>query len=203
MKKSFFLLLIVVTGFTLTAQPRLTGLTPEEILEFAPTIADKTIDELTIAERLTIAGAISVEKQKKSYVHHAGMASFILPGAGQFLTGNILPGVAHLAVETAIIGGTLTGLYFLLPEDLKQWDLTKEERKDIAHSYMTPDRIGEILPAMGVAVGGLVLSIINSILAANGAADSAQTNIDSGAVTFEPYVNVGNMLGLGFKLKWH
>ena len=124
--------MIVVTGFTLTAQPRMTGLTPEDIMSAVPSIADKTIDELTITERLAIAAQISVENQKSAYVHRTAMASFVFPGIGQLKTGEILPGVIHLTAETAIIGGTLAGLYFLLPDDLKQFDLDREERRDLA-----------------------------------------------------------------------
>ena len=142
MKKLILVLLIAVTGFTLTAQPFKRGTTPEEILKLVPGIGEKTIEELTIAEQLAIAGEMSIQMQENRYVHHAAMASFLIPGAGQFMTGDTLRGAAHLAGEAVIIGGVITGLYFLLPEDLLDWDLTKEERRDLMESYHTPDRIG-------------------------------------------------------------
>ena len=94
----------------------------------------------------------------------------------------------------------MTGLYFLLPSDLKQWDLTHKERADLFRSYMNPDKIGEILPAMGVAAGGVVLSLLNSVFASHDAAVKARSNIDSGKVIFEPLV-MGMMPGLGFRVR--
>ncbi len=202
MKKIFFLAIAVLTGFTLGAQPHQRGLSAEDILEAVPSIADKTMEQLTISEHLAVAAQISLENQKNAYVHRAAMASFVLPGLGQLKTGEVLPGVLHLSAEAVIIGGTLTGLYFLVPADLQQWNLTREERHNLMRTYMTPERIGEILPAAGVAAGGFVLSVVNSIIASNGAADHAQTNIDSGDVTFEPYVNLGSIIGIGGRLRW-
>lgn len=203
MKKLLLVLLIAVTGFTLTAEPHKRGLTPEEILDLMPAIADKAIDELTISERLAIAGEISIAKQENRYVFRAAVASFLIPGTGQFMTGDPLGGAAHLFGEAAIIGGVITGLYFLLPDDLMEGDLTRDERKEICHSYMTPDRIGEILPAISIVAGGVLLSVINSVMASHGAADNALENIESGAVTFKPYLNVGKTLGLGIRMNWY
>lgn len=203
MKKIILLLLIAVTGFTLSAEPHKRGTTPEEILGIFPGIGEKTIDELTISERLAISEVISIEKQGNAYVHRAALASFLIPGTGQFMTGDPLAGAAHLAGEAAIIGGVITGLYFLLPEDLKDGSLTRDQRHDLYQSYMTHDSIGEILPAMGVVAGGVLLSVINSVMASHGAAENALENIESGAVTFKPYINIGRTLGLGIRMDWH
>ncbi len=202
MKRLFLVLLITVTGFTLFAQPHQRGTTQKDILDLMPGIADKTINELTIAERLAISREISVQMQQKMYVSHAAIASFIIPGAGQFMTGDPLTGTLHLAGEAAIIGGVITGLYFLLPNELLAGDLTPEARHTLLESYHTPDKIGEILPAMGVVTGGVILSVINSMLASHGAAENALANIESGDVTFKPYVNVGRTLGLGLRMNW-
>ncbi len=202
MQKIILILLIVLTGFSLSAEPHKMGVTPEEILNRFPGIGEKTMSELTIEERLLIDAEISIDRQENMYVRHAAVASFLIPGAGQFMTGDTLGGVAHLAGEAAIIGGVITGLYFLLPEDLKDGNLTKEERHDLYESYMTPNNIDEILPAMGVMAGGVLLSVFNSVMASHGAAENALENIESGVVTFKPYVNIGRTLGLGLRMNW-
>ena len=199
MKKIILLVMTAVTAFTLIAEPRKSGITPEDIIAAVPSIAEKTIDELTISEHIAIAAEISVEMQKSSYIYRAAMSSFTIPGIGQFKTGETLPGILHLTAQVAITGGTIAGLYFLLPEDLKQFDLTKEERHDLFRSYMTSERIGLILPAAGVAAGGFILSTVNSVIASKSAAKSAQANIDSGKITFKPYLTAGSMFGFGMK----
>jgi len=196
MQKIILVLLITVIGFSLSA------VTPEEILNRFPGIGEKTMSELTIEERLLIDAEISIERQENMYVRHAAVASFLIPGTGQFMTGDALGGVVHLAGEAAIIGGVITGLYFLLPEDLKDGSLTREERQDLKRSYMTPDNIDEILPAMGVMAGGVLLSVFNSVLASHGAAENALENIESGSVSFKPYVNIGRTMGLGLRMYW-
>lgn len=198
MKKIFLVLLIAVTGFTLSAEPHRRGITPEEILDLFPGIGEKTVSQLTIDERLNIAGELSVQMQESMYVRHASISSFLIPGAGQFMTGDPVSGTIHMASEAAIIGGVITGLYFLLPEDLKDSSLTRDERHDLFKSY---DR-DELLPAMGVVAGGVLLSLFNSITASRGAAENALENIETGAVIFKPYVNIGNTLGLGFRMHW-
>jgi hypothetical protein len=202
MKKIFLVLLIAVIGFTLSAMPHERGNTQDDILDILPEIGDKTIDELTISERLSISEILSVQMQKNMYVRHAAKSSFIIPGLGQFMTGDPLAGTLHLVGEAAIIGGVITGLYFLLPDELLDGSLTKDERHDLMENYHTPDNIGEILPAMGVVVGGVLLSVINSMLASHGAAENALVNIESGDVTFQPYVNVGKTIGIGLRMNW-
>ena len=104
MKKLLFSILILSVAFSLSAQPGKHGLTPAELLAVSPGIGDKTPDQLTIAERLAISGAISVEHQKNAYVHRAAVASFLIPGAGQFMTGDTWSGVARLSGEILIHG---------------------------------------------------------------------------------------------------
>lgn len=202
MKKIIFVLLVVVTSFNLSAEPHQRGITSEEILDLFPGIGEKTFSELTISERIAISEEISIDMQEKNYVRRAAFASFLIPGAGQFMTGDPLTGAAHLAGEAAIVGGVITGLYFLLPEDLKDGSLTREERHDLYKTYMTPDNIDQILPAMGVMAGGALLSVFNSIIASHDAAENAFENIESGSVTFNPYLNTGSTLGMGLRMNW-
>ncbi len=178
------------------------GVTPEELLEAVPTAADKTPDEWTLEERLAIASVFSVAMQESMYVRHAGASSFLVPGAGQFMTGQVGAGALHLGAELLIAGGAFAGMYFLTPDELMDHSLTRDERHALMASYLTPERIGELLPGMGVAAGTWVLSMVNRSLAAKGAVRGALANIADGTVSFEPVIGLGR-LGGGFRVRFH
>ncbi len=178
------------------------GVTPEEVLEAVPTAADKTPEEWTLEERLAIASVFSVAMQESMYVRHAGASSFLVPGAGQFMTGQTGAGALHLGAELLIASGAFAGMYFLTPDELLDHSLTRDERHVLMASYMTPERIGELLPGMGVAAGTFVLSIVNRIVAANGAARGALANLADGTVSFEPVIGLGS-LGGGLRVRFH
>jgi len=178
------------------------GLTADEILAVAPGIADKTPDELTVGENLAIASAFSVSMQEAMYVHHAGASSLLFPGAGQAMTGSVGGALLHAGAELLIHGATMAGVYYLTPAELKDFSLTMEERKAAAAVYMTPERIGEVLPVMGVAFGGLAFSTINRLFSAHGAIKAAESNIADGTVTFQPILGPGS-LGGGMKIRLH
>jgi hypothetical protein len=178
------------------------GVTPGQVLEAVPTAADKTPDEWTLEERLAIAAVFSVSRQESMYVRRAGMYSFLVPGAGQFMTGQAGTGALHLGAEVLIAGAAVAGMWYLTPEDLLDHSLSMDERYDVMASYMTPDRIGELLPGMGVAAGTWVLSMVNRSLAARGAVRGAQANLADGTVSFEPVIGLGS-IGGGLRFRFH
>jgi len=178
------------------------GVTPEELLEAVPSAADKTPEEWTLEERLAITSVFSVAMQESMYVRHAGMSSFLVPGAGQFMTGQTGAGALHLGTELLIAGGAFAGMYFLTPDELLDHSLTRDERHVLIAAYMTPERIGELLPGIGVAAGTFVLSVINRTLAAKGAVQSAQANLADGTVSFEPVIGLGS-IGGGLRVRFH
>lgn len=197
-----FLAMLAIGSVAAFAGPgpyRFPGLTADEILAAAPGIEDKTPAELTVGERLAIASALSLSMQKAMYVRHAATASFLFPGAGQAMTGSAGGALLHAGAELAIHGAALAGLWYLSPEPLKDFSLTREERKAAMALYFTQERIGELLPAMGVAFGGAFLSTLNRLVAAGSAAAAAKANIEAGKVTFEPIVGMGGM-GFGFRM---
>jgi hypothetical protein len=179
------------------------GIDPALIIEAAPGAAGKTEGELTIGEKVAIASALSVAMQEKAYVRMAGIASFILPGAGQIKTGDYLLGAVHLGAQAAIVGGTAAALYYLAPPELLDFSGTREERHAAMSAYMTRERIGEIFPSLGILAGGTLLSFINSEIASHGARAKAQANVDSGKVKFEPNVTMAQGFpGIGMKLRF-
>ena len=53
-----------------------------------------------------------------------------------------------------------------------------------------------MLPVAGVVLGGSILSLINSSVSAYRTVKTAEKNIESGEITFEPYI-----AGAGFGMK--
>jgi hypothetical protein len=176
------------------------GLSAETVLAAVPGAADKTPDQLTIGERLAIAETLSVARQKTAYVRRAAGASFMLPGAGQLMTGDYGAGALHLGAQAAIIGGAAAAVWYLAPSSLLDMSLTHDQRRDLMHSYFAPDKIGEILPVMGVAAGAMVLGLANRALAASGAARAAEAKIADGSVSFTPQLMMaGGRFGVGMR----
>ena len=178
------------------------GVTPEQVLEAVPAAADKTPEEWTLQERLAIASVFSVAMQESMYVRRAGGSSFLVPGAGQFMTGQAGAGALHLGAELLIAGASVAGMWYLTPDDLLDHSLTMDERHTLMASYLTPERIGELLPGMGVAAGTWVLSMVNRTLAARGAVRGAQANLADGSVSFEPVIGLGS-IGGGLRVRFH
>jgi hypothetical protein len=203
MKKIALLAAMASTMASLFAFPgHGAGISPQDILAAAPSAANKTPDQVTMEERLAMASAFSLERQKASYVRRAAGASFVMPGAGQLMIGDYGSAALHIAAQAAIVGGSLAAMWYLSPDDLRDSSMTRDERRKAIHAYFEPDRIGEILPAMGVAAGGIALSIVNSVIASNGARSAAEDNIRSGRVTFEPsFAMMGRGLGMGMTLR--
>jgi hypothetical protein len=210
MKRSFTLAVIVLAAASLGAMPGragmagisgIPGISPQDILSAVPGAADKTPGELTLGERVALASGIAVAMEKVAYVRHAAMASMMLPGAGQLMTGDYGIGALHLGAEALIFSGGLVGLWFLTPADLKDFSMTMDARHALMRSYMTPDRIGAVLPAMGVATGGLLLSAANRMISSRGAAGRARANIESGKVVFQPeFSMMGGGMSLGLAI---
>lgn len=181
---------------------RLGALTPEEILATLPEGAEKKASDLSVAEWTALAGAASIAAQEDRYEARARFLSFVVPGTGQFATGQVGEGIARLGIELAIIGGTAAAYYLLLPEDMQ--DASRGERHDLARDYWEDGDGAKLLPAMGVAAAGLTLSIVNRVLASKDAGDQARANIDSGKVTFEPAIYLsGARFGFGMRMKIH
>ena len=203
MRKIVILALMAATAASLSAVPgRGAGLSPDAILAAAPGIEDKTPDQLTMGDRLAIATAMSVARQEAAYEHRAAAASFVLPGAGQLMTGDYGSAALHLAAQAAIIGGGMAAMWYLSPADLQDLTLSHEQRRDAMRAYFTLERIGQVLPGMGVAAAGMALSLANSVLASRGAGAEARANIDSGKVTFEPRLSMmGGGFGMGMALR--
>jgi hypothetical protein len=115
--------------------------------------------------------------QESLYICHAGMSSFMIPGAGQFMTGQAGAGALHLGAEFLIAGAAIAGMWYLTPADLMEHTLTWSQRHTLVVSYMTPERSVDVLPAAGVAAGTrAAVSVLASIDAREGQSGAAIVN---------------------------
>jgi len=201
------LLGVLLTGALLFAQGGMYkkyGLDPALILEAVPDAHNKTLDQLTLKERLDINAVVSIALQEKAYIKHAQMASFVLPGAGQVLTGQYGAAAIFGGVQLLISGASAVGLWYLMPADLKNYSHSHAEHKALLRSYMTDDRIMELLPAMGVSAGGTILSLLNRAISAKQARSSAEKNITEGKIEFAPYLGLSGLTpAMGLRLRLH
>lgn len=149
------------------------------------------VGDLTVGDLKALAEAQSIERQKARYVHGAEFASFLIPGLGQFKTGDVAGGTLNLAGQIALVGGTLYGAWALLPSDLQNMNLSKEARSSLMRHYWVNEP-AKVAASAGVMVGGMALSVVHRFWAAADAGDKAEANIASGKVTFEPELGWGH-----------
>ena len=182
-----------VLGLALAA-----GVGADSLGDWAKGRDSQKVSDLTVGDWMALAEAKSVTRQERMYVVSAGVASFLVPGLGQFKTGDALGGTLNLAGRVALVGGTIYGVWALLPDDVKAGGLDHRQRMDRWMSYWTTDP-AKVAPAAGVAVGGLVLEVLQSHWAADDAMKRARANLADGTVVFEPRVNDG-FLGFGMRM---
>jgi len=168
------------------------GAGADSLADWAKARENQKINDLTVGDWAALAQARSVQHQEAWYVGSAGVASFLVPGLGQFKTGDVMGGSLQLAGRVALVGGTFWGVWALLPDDLKSGGLTRDAKMDKWRTYWHDDP-AKVAPAAGLAVGGMALSLIQSFWASDDAVKRAKANIVSGAVVFEPSVSAGFM----------
>lgn len=155
-----------------------------------PSVSDTTkVSELTIGDLKALAATRSIEFQKAGYVRRAEVASFLIPGMGQYLVGDPLGGTLNLAGQIALVGGTFYAAWALLPSDAR--NASGSARHDAIGHYWATDP-AKVAPSALVLVGGLTLSVLQRFWASDAAGERARANIESGKVTFQP------MMGPGF-----
>jgi len=156
---------------------------------------------LTVGDLEKLAGRVSIVVQKIEYVQKVRRASFMFPGAGQFMEGDAAGGTAFLAGNLAIVTGTLIGAYFLLPTNVQFRDL------DYFHAPLGSIRTAwegnslvDYLPSIGVFAGGMILRAVLGHFSAENAESEARASIAEGKVTFTPNLDVFYRGGLGLGL---
>ncbi len=161
------------------------GASAEEMADWVEARSTVKVGDLTVGDLKALSDIRSVDRQEARYVHGSAVASFLIPGLGQFKTGDAWAGTWNLVGHTALVGATIYGVWALLPDDVKASGLSHDARRDLVRGYWTND-IGKIAPAAGVAVGGVALSLAFRFWSASDAGTRAEENLKSGAVVFEP-----------------
>jgi hypothetical protein len=162
--------------------------------------------ELTVAlEQMsaTQIGTLTVGDLLKT-VQRARMASMMLPGTGQFMTGDALGGSLYLTADLAVMAGTMIGAYYLLPANVQfmSFDYMNRPMADI-HTTWLSNNISSYLPSLGVMAGGMVLKGVLGHFAAQGAAARARKNIADGTVTFTPRLGFFDSgFGMGMMMRY-
>jgi hypothetical protein len=163
------------------------------------------VGTLTVGDVEKLAGRVSIVVQKIQYVQKVRRASFLFPGAGQFMQGDTAGGAAFLAGNLAIVTGTLIGAYFLLPTNVQFRDL------DYFHvplgsirTTWESNNFVDYLPSIGFFAGGMILRAVLGHFSAENAEEEARTRIAEVKVTFTPNLDVfyrgGFGMGIGMRM---
>lgn len=171
----------------------------QDVYEMVPSLDGKTLSEVTTNELLGLAEKISIRQQEEAYIDGVTFASFVVPGTGQFITGNAGLGALQLTLHLGIVAGSLYGAYEFLPDDIKN---ATQSKAGIEAAFDNAT-FEELLPSLGFLAGGALLDGILSSWSASGARRAAEENVRSGKVTFEPDLRVNALgaffgLGIGF-----
>ncbi len=161
-------------------------------------MAASQLGTLTGADLAKLADRLSIARQKLLYVQRARRASFMVPGAGQFITGDALGGSLYLAGDVAVVAGSLVGAYFLLPTNVQfnNLDYLNAPLITIQNAWQA-NSILSYLPSFGVLLGGHILSMVLGHFSAVSADREARQNIADGKVTFTPKFDFDRR-GFGF-----
>jgi hypothetical protein len=160
---------------------------PAEIASALAEMSSTQLGTLTVGDLESVAERISIAAQKTRYVQRARFASRIMPGAGQFMTGDVAGGALFALGNLAITAGTLTAVYFLLPSDL-QFGTTNylTDSFETIHTRWQSKSFMDYLPAMGAMAGGMILRGVLGKFSSANAVETARRNIAEGKVTFTP-----------------
>ena len=167
-------------------------------------MASTQLGTVTMADLAKLADRLSIAQQKLQYVQRARRASFMVPGAGQFMTGDTLGGSLFLAGDVAVAAGTLLGAYFLLPSNVQfsNLDYLDASLSSIGNTWQS-NSIVSYLPSVGVLLAGAVVKGILRHISAVSAAREARENIADGKVTFTPRFDFDRHgFGMGWMMRY-
>jgi hypothetical protein len=137
------------------------------------------------------------------YVQRSRMASFMIPGMGQFINRDTLGGSLFLASEIALSAATMAGAYFLLPANVRfdQLNYFAVPKQDIKLEWQK-NTLQEYLPSMAVMAGGMLAQGALRLFSSANAGSLARTRIAEGKVTFTPSFDfMGRGLRMGMKAR--
>lgn len=176
-------------GFALAGDPLGPGL---DVL--AAELGDKKLGDLDGPALAALALKVRTAAFEQAYVRHVAAMSFMMPGAGQFATGDAGGGTLFLASHLALAAGALVGSYYLLPADLRfdRLDYLGAPISTIKTSW-EGHSVVDYLPAVGIMAAGMLVDMPLRFLAAKGAAADAVAAVKAGKVGLETQVGPGFM----------
>ncbi len=211
--KRFFIVLIVCTlpGAVFAApnglwygpqSSQLAGIRPleagpylaAEILKIQTELGQQKLGDLDVAALASLRERLSIAQQKDEYVGSISLHSAVLPGIGQFETGDTASGLGFMALNLAVIAGTLVGVYYSLPGDLRfdRIDYFRSSFSSISDAW-NGHSIADYLPACGVLLGGAIIDGIIRWWSSQAAGQGATRQVDSGSLKFTPRIGIGFM----------
>jgi len=165
---------------------------------------------MTLGDLEKIAGEASISIQKEAYIRGARTASWIVPGAGQFRTGDTLGGALFWGGDLALLGATVVGFYYALPSNVQfgSLDYLNTPLSSIRTTWAS-NTLSDYAPSIGVALGGMAARLVLRWFASRHAEADARQAIESGKVTFQPMLvpffgpmGLAGRPGMGFGLRW-
>lgn len=200
MKKWLVVIFALATPGLIFAGPKnhRSSYVSQEFQSIFESSAESPIGEVSLGEVREMLGLLSIAMQKEAYISGAKKASFMIPGLGQFKTGDTLSGVLFLSTDILLTAGALVGAYFLLPDDLQfgQLDYFNTPFSDIKDAWHSHTFV-EMLPSMGVVAGGWLLQAGLRMWSSKHASKLARRNIEEGVVSFEPRLLMMPGMGVG------
>ena len=173
-----------------------------EIEKLLRSHGNKTLGSLTVADIGMLMAKMNEAAMINSYIEGSGRMSFIVPGIGQFINKEPLTGTLFLTAHLGVIAGTVTGAYFLLPQDLQfgNTDYLNEPIGTIKDRWRSHS-LYDYLPSAAVLVGGHVVDFLIRTIASKNAEKLAGEKIKSGEVKPKAYFwSKGNGFGFGMHM---
>jgi hypothetical protein len=165
-----------------------------EVLKIQSDLGQQKLGDLDVAALASLRERLSIALQKDEYVRSVSLHSMTLPGLGQFETGDTASGLGFMALNLATIAGTLVGVYYSLPDDLRfdRLDYLRDSFSTISNTW-NGHSIVDYLPAFGVFLGGAIVDGIIRWWSSQAAGQEATRLVDSGSVKFTPRIGPGFM----------
>jgi hypothetical protein len=176
----------------------------DEAAAFIRSAAAMNWASLTGDDVRTLLSQLSVAVQKVTYVERLRVASWHLPGLGEFRAGDNLGGALFLTTHVVISAGTILTAYFLLPSNVRfsSLDYLTAPISTIKSTW-EGNSIESYLPTAAVLAGGMVLDGVLRWLSATHAAHEGQENLAAGRVTFQPRLELGPRgMMMGMHWRW-
>ncbi len=150
-------------------------------------MGEGSLGDVKLGQLEHIFGQLSIARQQYAYVKRSEIASYFVPGAGQFMNGAPGAGALFLSGNIAVIAGTALGAYFLLPSDLHldQLNWFTAPYATVKTSFESHSFV-DYLPSIAMVVGGSIVDQILRAAAAKNAGSLARERVSEGKIIFRP-----------------